>query len=112
MTSEAKQRIINDMLALDKYTISAIAKAAHVSNRDVKFVKLPPITKITRDGNNGNIKPKIPRETTWTFTFNKVEMLFFRFMMDSFQSQYKIKSPLRCEICQAQREKMGVDRIG
>ena len=110
MTSEAKQRIINDMLALDKYKKKDIAKAAHVSLRDVKFVKLPPLPKITKNGNTGNITRK-PREKTWTFTFNRTEMLFYKELFNSFQSKWQNRSQMRVDLCLIQREKLGVDKI-
>ena len=111
MTTEAKQRIINAMILLNKYKISDIAKAAHVSNRDVKFVKLPPLPKITKNGNIGNIKKK-KREKTWTFTFNRTEMVFYKEMFDSEQSKWKNRSPMRCILIQIQRDKLGVDNLG
>ena len=110
MTTEAKQRIINDMLALKKYRIADIALAAHVSNRDVKYVKLPPLPNNTKHGNIGNIKRK-PREKTWTFTFNRTEMEFYKELFNSFHSKWKNRSKIKVNLCQIQRDKLGVDNL-
>ena len=112
MTSETKQRIINDMLALDKYKKTDIAKAAHVSLRDVKFVKLPPITKITRDGNNGNIIKTGLKTHTYHFSLVKEQMIILKRMFESEESKWKNKSRLGYDLVIALRETMGVDRIG